>query len=56
MLRVLPENDKGCYPKGVAVYAFFAPKKEQKDCREGFLSRDAILERTHHKPNRSGLG
>jgi hypothetical protein len=28
---------------------FFAPKKEQHELKEAFLSRDAILERTYHQ-------
>jgi len=31
------------------VYVFFAPKKEQHELKEAFLSRDAILERTYHQ-------
>ena len=34
---------------GVPVYVFFAPKKEQRELKEAFLSRDAILERTYHQ-------
>ena len=34
---------------GVPVYVFFAPKKEQHELKEVFLSRDAILERTYHQ-------
>ena len=34
---------------GVPVYVFFAPKKEQHELKEAFLSRDAILERTYHQ-------
>ncbi len=34
---------------GVPVYMFFAPKKEQHELKEAFLSRDAILERTYHQ-------
>jgi amino acid transporter len=34
---------------GVPVYVFFAPKKEQRELKEIFLSRDAILERTYHQ-------
>ena len=33
---------------GVPVYVFFAPKEEQHELKEAFLSRDAILERTYH--------
>jgi len=34
---------------GIPVYIFFAPKKEQYELKEAFLSRDAILERTYHQ-------
>ena len=34
---------------GVPVYVFFAPKEEQHELKEAFLSRDAILERTYHQ-------
>jgi amino acid transporter len=34
---------------GIPVYLFFAPKEEQYELKEAFLSRDAILERTYHQ-------
>jgi APA family basic amino acid/polyamine antiporter len=34
---------------GLPVYVFFAPKKEQRELKEAFLSRDAILERAYHQ-------
>ena len=34
---------------GVPIYVLFAPKKEQEELKEVFLSRDAILERTYHQ-------
>ena len=34
---------------GIPVYIFFAPKEEQYELKEAFLSRDAILERTYHQ-------
>ena len=34
---------------GVPIYVFFAPKKEQQELKEIFLSREAILERTYHQ-------
>ena len=37
-------------PSPPRVYSvFFAPKKEQQELKEIFLSRDAILERTYHQ-------
>jgi len=34
---------------GVPIYRFFAPKKEQSELKNAFLSRDAILERAYHQ-------
>lgn len=34
---------------GVPVYVFFAPKKELRELKEQFLSRDAVLERAYHQ-------
>jgi APA family basic amino acid/polyamine antiporter len=37
---------------GIPVYALFSPKKELRDMREAFLSRDAILRRSYEQGNR----
>ena len=34
---------------GVPVFVFFAPKKELRDLKKDFLSRDAILDRAYHQ-------
>ena len=34
---------------GVPIYVFFAPKKEQAELKNAFLSRDAVLERAYHQ-------
>jgi amino acid transporter len=34
---------------GIPVFVFFAPKKELRDMKKGFLSRDAALERAYHQ-------
>jgi len=34
---------------GVPIFVFFAPKKEQTQLKEMFLSRDAVLERAYHQ-------
>ena len=34
---------------GIPIYVFFAPKKEQTELKNLFLSRDAVLERAYHQ-------
>jgi APA family basic amino acid/polyamine antiporter len=34
---------------GIPVFVFFAPKKELRDLKKDFLSRDAVMERAYHQ-------